>query len=109
MYSQHSLSNDIYQSHHQQHGHEEPYYHHHSSSPSSASPTEFQHLASNHDNNRQQPHGTTTQNTDLIGRAVQFSTGQFAGQTIRMELQEIQKADLGRKSVNLTSLSLSEP
>ena len=97
MYSQHSLSNDIYQSHHQQHGAEEPYYNH-SSSPS-ASPTDFQ-LASNHDNHRHQPHGTTTaQTTDLIGRAVHFSTGQFAGQTIRMELQEIQKADLGRKSV----------
>jgi hypothetical protein len=92
MYSQHSLSSDIYQSHHQQHGSEEPS-NQHSSSPS-ASPTDFQQLPSNHDNNRNQPHGT-----DLIGRAIQFSTGQFAGQTIRMELQEIQKADLGRKSV----------
>ena len=100
MYSQHSLSNDIYQSHHQQqpqHGSEESYYQH-SSSPS-ASPTNFQQLASNPDDHQHQPHGTTTtQTTDLIGRAVHFSTGQFAGQTIRMELQEIQKADLGRKS-----------
>jgi hypothetical protein len=96
MYSQHSLSNDIYQSHHQQHSSEEHYYHHSNSPP--ASPTDFQQLASNHDNQNHQPHGST-QTTDLIGRAVQFSTGQFAGQTIRMELQEIQKADLGRKSV----------
>lgn len=87
MYSHHSLSNDVYQSHHQQHGSEDPYY----QSPS-ASPTDFQQLA------HEQPHATS-QTTDLIGRAVQFSTGQFAGQTIRMELQEIQKADLGRKSV----------
>jgi hypothetical protein len=91
MYSQHPLSNDIYHPHHQEHGSDEPYYNQHSSSPSS--PTDFQQL-SNHDNHHNQPHGT-----DLIGRAVQFSTGQFAGQTIRMELQEIQKADLGRKSV----------
>ena len=92
MYSQHSLSNDIYHSHHQHQTDEEPYYHH-SSSPS-ASPSDFQHLSSGHDSHHHQPHGT-----DLIGRAVQFSTGQFAGQTIRMEMQEIQKADLGRKSV----------
>ena len=91
MYSHHSLS---YQSHHQQHGSEDPYY----QSPST-SPTDFQQLATNHENHHHQPHATTTQTTDLIGRAVQFSTGQFAGQTIRMELQEIQKADLGRKSV----------
>ena len=102
MYSQHSLSesNDIYHSNsnHQQHGSEETYYHN-SSSPS-ASPADLQQLVGDHDdrhdndNNHHQPHGT-----DLIGRAIQFSTGQFAGQTIRMELKEIQKADLGRKSV----------
>jgi hypothetical protein len=32
-----------------------------------------------------------------IGQPIQFDTGEFAGQTIRAELQEIQKADLGRK------------
>lgn len=99
MYSQHSSSNDVYHSHPQQHDSEEPplqpYRYHHSSSPSD-SPTDFQQSANNHDHN--QSHGST-ESTDLIGRAVQFSTGQFAGQTIRMELQEIQKADLGRKSV----------
>lgn len=34
---------------------------------------------------------------DMIGLPIHFSTGQFAGQTIRAELDEIQKADLGRK------------
>ena len=99
MYSQHSLSesNDIYHSHHQQHGSEEPY--HHLSSSSSASPADLQQLASNHDNQHHNDNHHQSHGTDLIGRAVQFSTGQFAGQTIRMELQEIQKADLGRKSV----------
>ena len=89
MYSQHSLSDDIYRSH-QLHGSQDPPLnpYRYPSSPS-ASPT-----ASSHDSHHHQPHGT-----DLIGRAVQFSTGQFAGQTIRMELREIQKADLGRKSV----------
>ena len=34
---------------------------------------------------------------DHVGKATYFTTGQFSGMTIRMELQEIQKADLGRK------------
>lgn len=92
MYPHHSLPNDIYHPHHQQQPSEEPYYHH--SSGSSASPTDYQQVATTHDPHHHQQHGT-----DLIGRAVHFSTGQFAGQTIRMELQEIQKADLGRKLV----------
>ena len=96
MYSQHTLSDNLYHSH-QQHGSEESplhsYRYHHSNSPS-ASPTDFQQSTSSHDLHHHQSHGT-----DLIGRAVHFSTGQFAGQTIRMELREIQKADLGRKSV----------
>jgi len=33
------------------------------------------------------------------GQAVYFATGPYEGRTIRMELHEIQKADLGRKSV----------
>jgi len=99
MYSQHSLSNDAYHStQHQQDDPEalslQPYRYHQNSSSPPASPTEFHQSASNHNIHHHQPHGT-----DLIGRAVHFSTGQFAGQTIRMELQEIQKADLGRKSV----------
>lgn len=32
-----------------------------------------------------------------IGRPVTFSEGPFAGMTIRAELIELQKADLGRK------------
>lgn len=39
-----------------------------------------------------QPHGT-----DLIGQPILFVTGQFAGQTIRAELREVQQANLGRK------------
>lgn len=32
-----------------------------------------------------------------IGQPIHFSTGQFAGQTVRTQLIEVQKADLGRK------------
>jgi hypothetical protein len=35
-----------------------------------------------------------------IGHPIHFSTGQFAGQTVRTELIEVQKADLGRKFVS---------
>lgn len=41
-----------------------------------------------------------TQSIDLVGQPIRFTTGQFAGCTIRMVLQEIQKADLGRKYVH---------
>ncbi|KAI0340258.1 hypothetical protein BDW22DRAFT_406229 [Trametopsis cervina] len=34
-----------------------------------------------------------------IGRAVAFTDGPFAGITLRAELTELQKADLGRKSL----------
>lgn len=40
-----------------------------------------------------------TRGTSPIGLPVHFVTGQFAGQTIRAELEELQKADLGRKCV----------
>lgn len=33
----------------------------------------------------------------LIDQPIHFSTGQFAGQTVRTQLIEVQKADLGRK------------
>jgi hypothetical protein len=42
-----------------------------------------------------------TQSAGLIGRPIHFGFGQFAGQTIRAELHEVQKADLGRKYVLL--------
>ena len=32
-----------------------------------------------------------------IGEPIHFSTGQFAGRTVRAELIEVQKAELGRK------------
>lgn len=34
------------------------------------------------------------------GQPITFSTGQFAGETVRVELQELQKADSGRKFVS---------
>lgn len=104
MYSQPSSLNDTY--HHQQHsGSQEPPLqpHRYNRSPSALSP-ESQQSASNNDIHPHQSHGT-----DLIGRAVQFSTGQFAGQTIRMELQEIQKADLGRKYARVDRRPLDPP
>ena len=39
----------------------------------------------------------TEQNTGLIGRPIHFIGGQFQGQVVRAQLEEIQKADLGRK------------
>lgn len=33
----------------------------------------------------------------VIGDPVSFASGQFAGRTIRFELQELQKAESGRK------------
>lgn len=40
---------------------------------------------------------STTADPVLINRRIYFSSGQFAGQIIRYELKEIQKASLGRK------------
>lgn len=37
------------------------------------------------------------------GRPVSFLTGQFEGRTIRVELEELQKAESGRKLVHLFS------
>lgn len=37
------------------------------------------------------------------GRPVSFLTGQFEGRTIRVELEELQKAESGRKLVHLLS------
>ena len=110
MYSQHSLQNDVYHSQHHQHDPQPPslqsYRYHQSTSPP-PSPTGFHQSTSNHET----IHHHQAHDTDLIGRAVHFSTGQFTGQTIRMELQEIQKADLGRKSVHdqPSALYQSEP
>ena len=38
-----------------------------------------------------------SQQQRAIGDAMAFASGQFAGRTIRFELQEIQKAESGRK------------
>ena len=37
------------------------------------------------------------QERPVIGDPVSFASGQFAGRTIRVELQELQKAESGRK------------
>ncbi|KAL0946255.1 hypothetical protein HGRIS_012510 [Hohenbuehelia grisea] len=48
-------------------------------------------------------------NTDFLGKPIHFATGQFAGHTIRAELQEIQKADLGRKYARVDRRPLDPP
>ncbi|KAJ8700880.1 hypothetical protein PTI98_003860 [Pleurotus ostreatus] len=50
-------------------------------------------------NSHQPPLSHQPAGLDLIGEPIHFSTGQFAGQVVRAELKEIQKADLGRKWV----------
>jgi len=45
--------------------------------------------------------------TNNINTGIFNPAGQFASQTIRMSLHEIQKADVGRKCVNLSCLSIS--
>ncbi|KAF8964749.1 velvet factor-domain-containing protein [Flammula alnicola] len=57
-----------------------------------------------HSNRRGQARGA-----DLIGRPVYFSTGPYNGKTIRMELHEIQKADLGRKYARVDRRPLDPP
>jgi hypothetical protein len=53
------------------------------------------------DASRQAPHPYrgTNQNSGNIGQPIRFAAGQFAGRTVRAELCEVQKADLGRKWV----------
>ena len=52
----------------------------------------FQHpLQTMHDHDHHPGHELST-----IGRPIHFTTGQFTGYTIRMEMDEVQKADLGR-------------
>ncbi|KDR77171.1 hypothetical protein GALMADRAFT_45871, partial [Galerina marginata CBS 339.88] len=47
--------------------------------------------------------------TALIGHPIYFSSGPYEGQTIRMELHEIQKADLGRKYARVDRRPLDPP
>lgn len=58
-------------------------------------------------------HDGNTEPSSTINAPVTFSTGQFAGMTIRMELCEIQAAERGRKYgqlwLNLLVLVSSEP
>ncbi|KAF8153134.1 velvet factor-domain-containing protein [Crassisporium funariophilum] len=101
MYSQHSqLSGGVYHVQQTQSS-SSTRYHSHSSPSSSPVP---HHPSMNGQLERPQPHGT-----DLIGRPVHFVEGQFAGQTLRMELHEIQKADLGRKYARVDRRPLDPP
>lgn len=73
-------------------------FHEHSfsfSSPRSPAGSSYQSISPVH----QEPPVTT-----LIGQPIHFVAGQFTGQTIRAELHELQKADLGRKFVSLLIL-----
>ncbi|KAF8909637.1 velvet factor-domain-containing protein [Gymnopilus junonius] len=45
----------------------------------------------------------------LIGKPIYFSSGPFQGRTVRMELQEIQKANLGRKYARVDRRPLDPP
>lgn len=51
-----------------------------------------------------QPHGT-----DLVNKPIPYSTGQFAGKTMRAELHEVQKASLGRKYARVDRRPLDPP
>ncbi|KXN89706.1 hypothetical protein AN958_05246 [Leucoagaricus sp. SymC.cos] len=53
-------------------------------------------------------HGTTA-NPVLINRSILLTSGQFAGETIRYELKEIQKACLGRKYARVDRRPLDPP
>ncbi|KAF9011972.1 velvet factor-domain-containing protein [Cyathus striatus] len=101
------------------------HHHHHSPTPNAASyhhqPSEYYHYSHPHDSPTAPPphpspdHANRTHNhspahgTDLIGRPIYFASGQFAGQTMRAELTEIQKADLGRKYARVDRRPLDPP
>ncbi|KAF9448437.1 hypothetical protein P691DRAFT_775400 [Macrolepiota fuliginosa MF-IS2] len=53
--------------------------------------------------------GGATADPVLINRRIYFSSGQFAGQRIRFELKEIQKASLGRKYARVDRRPLDPP
>ncbi|THU88104.1 hypothetical protein K435DRAFT_680440 [Dendrothele bispora CBS 962.96] len=44
-----------------------------------------------------------------VGHPIRFTSGQFSGRTIRAELEEIQKADLGRKYAKVDRRPLDPP
>lgn len=51
---------------------------------------------------------STSHGTQLMGRPIHFISGQFANRTIRAEIHEIQKADLGRKCVPYPCFNLAQ-
>ncbi|ESK92276.1 hypothetical protein Moror_4674 [Moniliophthora roreri MCA 2997] len=54
-------------------------------------------------------HGPSRSHAGLIGQPIPFVVGQFAGNTIRAELFEIQKANLGRKYARVDRRPLDPP
>ncbi|KAF4613129.1 hypothetical protein D9613_011072 [Agrocybe pediades] len=56
-------------------------------------------------------HAEPPQNREksLVGQPIYFATGSYRGLTIRMELHEIQKADLGRKYARVDRRPLDPP
>ncbi len=42
-------------------------------------------------------HSQVRDNTSFVNRPIHYGSGQFRGRIIRIELDEVQKADLGRK------------
>ncbi|EAU84100.2 hypothetical protein CC1G_06962 [Coprinopsis cinerea okayama7 len=54
-------------------------------------------------------HPGSADSTDFINKPMYFETGQFAGRTMRAELVEIQKADLGRKYARVDRRPLDPP
>ncbi|KAF8638382.1 hypothetical protein AX16_010529 [Volvariella volvacea WC 439] len=76
-------------------------------SPPSDSPPSPSSSYSNHHHHAYRPH--TASRSDLMGRPIHFMTGQFAGKTIRAQLNEIQKADLGRKYARVDRRPLDPP
>ncbi|KJA25237.1 hypothetical protein HYPSUDRAFT_182650 [Hypholoma sublateritium FD-334 SS-4] len=55
------------------------------------------------------PTASSTANNSYIGRPNYFTTGPHTGKTVRMELIEIQKADLGRKYAKVDRRPLDPP
>ncbi|CAA7259065.1 unnamed protein product [Cyclocybe aegerita] len=53
--------------------------------------------------------GLGTQAPTAIGEPVTFSSGQFTGRTLRVELQELQKAESGRKYAKVDRRPLDPP
>ncbi|KAF8352122.1 velvet factor-domain-containing protein [Amanita rubescens] len=54
-------------------------------------------------------HSQIRDNTSFINRPIHYGSGQFRGRIIRIELDEVQKADLGRKYARVDRRPLDPP